>query len=404
MKTLHLKLALVVFAVLLTGAVGEIVVRVVGATDESGNFTFRNRIVRPHVVPVASVTRLAAELAGSSDSFVMADPHLGWVPRPHGRSADGLYAYNAQGIRSPREEFPPTPPPGVLRIALFGDSFTHGDDVVYAESWGAQLEAGLVAAGQPAEVLNFGVGGYGLDQALLRFSKTGKGFAPDVVVLGFQPENLKRDLNLLRPLYEPRTRLPFAKPRFVLADGGISLINVPVPGPDEVPGILADLENWPLLPYEGFYDPADYGRAWWQHSRLLATIAEFRRGYDDPWAIRRSVFRPTGEEPQLGWAIIQALAGEARQAGADFVIVHLPTVQDLYMGRQLGKLPYQRFLDALDRDYPVAHPEQALTAAIEAENTAAVYKGHFNARGNRIVAEALQAVLLARVRADTTGR
>jgi len=394
MRTLHLKLVLSLGAVVAAFLAAEVAVRVLGETDRAGDFVFHGRVVRPHVLPVAEVAASVAELESSTNSIVVYDATLGWTPRPGGRSLDGLYAYNDQGIRSPRPSFPPRPDPGVLRIALFGDSVTHANDVPYEDSFGAVLERGLDEAGHPAEVLNFGVGGYGLDQAFLRYATQGKGFAPDLVVLGFQPENLKRDLNLLRPLYDPRTRLPFAKPRFVLGPEGISLINVPVLPPDRVAPTLADMEAWPLRPREFFYDPDDYRGAWWQRSRLLATIAEFRRGDDDPWLVKRTVYQDRGEEPQLGWGIIEAFAREVDAAGADFMIVHLPTVRDLYLHQRLGRFPYQAFLDELDRAYDVVHPEGDLIDAIEAESVAAVFDGHYNARGNRIIATHLQDAVL----------
>ena len=87
-----------------------------------------------------------------------------------------MYRYNTQGIRSPVPAFTPRAAEGVLRIALFGDSFTHGDDVPVEHSFGQVLEQQLITAGIPAEVLNFGVGGYGIDQAMLRFKEHGAAF------------------------------------------------------------------------------------------------------------------------------------------------------------------------------------------------------------------------------------
>ncbi len=107
-------------------------------------------------------------------------------------------------------------------------------------------------------------------------------------MLGFQPEDMKRDLNLLRPLYDPRTRLPFAKPRFVLEDEGIRLIDVPVLPPDQVAPTLAHLDRWDLLPWEHFYDPADYRGAWWRRSQAAGGAGGPGAPRDDPFLLNGS--------------------------------------------------------------------------------------------------------------------
>ncbi len=91
-----------------------------------------------------------------------------------------------------------------MRIAIFGDSFAFGAQVPFEHTWGYYLENNLKEAGLNAEVLNFGVGGYGIDQAFRRWEKEGKAFSPHVVLCGFQPENVKRNVNLIRPIYAPK--------------------------------------------------------------------------------------------------------------------------------------------------------------------------------------------------------
>ena len=62
----------------------------------------------------------------------------------------------------------------------------------------------------PAEVLNFGVHGYGTDQMLLRWELEGRRYAPDIVVLAFAYYHLDRNVTGFRF---------YAKPRFVLERG-----------------------------------------------------------------------------------------------------------------------------------------------------------------------------------------
>jgi len=393
LKPIHLKILLSLGTLIFFFAAAEMTVRVMGEFDASGNFYFKNRIIHPHKLPLKMVAERARALQDSDDSIVTYHEVLGWTPRPGSESANGMYRYNSQGIRSAVPAYADRPAEGVLRIALFGDSFTHGDDVPFEHSFGAVLERRLNEAGIPAEVLNFGVGGYGVDQAMLRFMQHGAAFAPHLVVLGFQPENLKRNLNLLRPLYDPRSGLPFAKPRFILTDQGISLINVPVLPPDKIVDTLRRFDEWELRPHEFFYDPADFQASWWQQSKLLATVVDLKVHRENRWLLKRIIFQEKSEEQKLGWGVIQAFGQEVAAAGARFMIVHLPSHPEMKLHAGLGRWTYQTFLDALDDEYDVVHPETALIKAAGDGGYGEIFAGHYNEKGNRIIAEAMFAHL-----------
>jgi len=133
---------------------------------------------------------------------------LGWGIKPNG--ATRLYQANAQGIRSDRE-YAKIPPVGITRIISFGDSFTHGDNVKLQETWQRQLEQN----NSNIEVLNFGVPGYGLDQAFLYYQQVWRNYDAPVVLIGYMSENIYRHVNIFRPFYNPRTRFPLTKPRFL---------------------------------------------------------------------------------------------------------------------------------------------------------------------------------------------
>jgi len=389
LKPIHLKILLSLGSLVLFFAAAEMAVRIMGEWDASGNFYFKNRIIHPHELPLKMVAERARALQESDDSIVTYHEFLGWTPRPGSVSTNGMYHYNSQGIRSPVPAYSDRPAEGVLRIALFGDSFTHGDDVPYEHSFGAVLERSLNEAGIPAEVLNFGVGGYGIDQALLRFTQQGAAFAPHLVVLGFQPENLKRNLNLLRPLYDPRSGLPFAKPRFILTGQGIRLINVPVLPPDRLVDTLRNFDDWELRPHEFFFDQGDFQASWWQHSKLLATVVDLKAGRQDHWLLKRIIFQEKSEEQKVGWAVVQAFHQEVAAIGSRFMIVHLPSHPEMKLRAGLGRWTYQTFLDALDNEYDVVHPEEALIRAVGEGGFGEIFAGHYNKKGNRIIAEAL---------------
>ena len=248
----------------------EIGIRYLGRYDSNRNFIFGSTILKPYHLPIKSTKLLIDRYLSSITSRLQFDSDLGWAPRPNSKSDNGYYVYNSVGIRSEPIEYSKTPHKSTLRIAIFGDSVTHGDEVPFEETWGYYLENNLRERGIDAEVLNFGVSGYGMDQAFLRWEKMGYEFSPHVVIFGFQPGNVKRNVNLIRPLIHPKTAIPFSKPRFVEEEDKLRLINVPAVNPEKIPGLLMDLVNWDIAKYEYFYNPFDYEDHIWLRSKLIA--------------------------------------------------------------------------------------------------------------------------------------
>lgn len=72
----------------------------------------------------------------------------------------------------------------VPRILCLGDSFTFGVGARDAETWPAQLEVKLTAAGKKTEVVNAGVMGWGLAEYWIWTSSQAPKFAPKLIVIG----------------------------------------------------------------------------------------------------------------------------------------------------------------------------------------------------------------------------
>ncbi len=115
---------------------------------------------------------------------------------------DVLFVTNSFGMRNP--EISMEKQEGVRRVAFLGDSFTFG-------LWATSDEASYVGTvrkafkGASVEVLNFGVGGYGLDDMHLLLKEVVSGFEPDFVVVGIFTGNDFRDtyLGLDKYLIQP---------------------------------------------------------------------------------------------------------------------------------------------------------------------------------------------------------
>jgi hypothetical protein len=233
-------------------------------------------------------------------------------------------------------------PAGVLRVEVFGDSFAFGSEVADEDTYCAVLERSVPRT----EVLDFGVQGYGLDQALLRFRKEGPAFHPDVVVIGFVSVLSIRNTS---------TYTQYPKPRFVLGQGGrLDLEGVPVPDLDD--GL----------------------RAYEHGSRIL-----------DAWHMAMDPM--DGSDETLDRALLVEFVGEIRASGARPIIVTYPVPSE--MGRVSRSMAV----------YSEACVKTAATCidttpAFEAARARGVVlratHDHFNAAGHRIVAGALAEALV----------
>ena len=172
------------------------------------------------------------------------DPYLGW-DQPYnsntgGGRTVGVTTYDLQ----PAED--------VLRVVAIGDSFVFGSYVDSDETYPAYLET-LLDGG---EVLNMGVVGYGIDQAVLKYQAYGEQYNPDVVLLGTFPHNYIR------------TALSFygyAKPLFEYDEstGIMQLTNTDIPPPEEVYDAL-DRELDPPALYSIVFLRNRLTRAYWR--------------------------------------------------------------------------------------------------------------------------------------------
>ena len=162
------------------------------------------------------------ESAGETPAQFNLDPEIGWCPKPGAGNALGNYDWSGSRIGFgplPREKSD-----GIRRILAIGCSFTRGDEVADEETWPAQIDRDRA----DLEIANMGVGGYGMDQALLRLRREGWKVEPDEVWLGFMPWAAPRLTNMYRPALRRWTNSPAFKPRFALAESGdLQLIENP---------------------------------------------------------------------------------------------------------------------------------------------------------------------------------
>ena len=113
---------------------------------------------------------------------------------------------NSKGQRD--REIPYERTPGVLRIAMVGDSVTMGWGVPFESLFSKRIERLYEKAGTKAEVVNLGVGNWNTVQEVRYFLTKGYKYNPDIVVLNYfvndaepTPENREKPGWLLRNCY-----------------------------------------------------------------------------------------------------------------------------------------------------------------------------------------------------------
>ncbi len=248
-------------------------------------------------------------------------------------------------------------------------------------------------------MLNFGVGGYGTDQALLKY-ELHEGAAPKLVMLCVLPENVNRVVNIYRPFYTYNDPLRLTKPMFFKDGDEVRLIPNPVTG-------VADI---PKLDREEFLN--DLGRVdyWYQLDRSLP-------GFSFPYTVsfflwRGPVFsefagqigRFTGGKTKTPWNlfdqdgplsimchIADRFVATARSRGSEPLIVIMPHKDYIREREDNGIVRVAGYLEYLSsRGYPFWDGIKAVAELNPSKrNLENWYDGHATAEGNRILASIL---------------
>lgn len=338
-------------------------------------------------------SQIRAFAAKSENPYSQFDAELGWSIRPNGVSSDGGFRANGAGFRADRE-YARVPPEGVTRVGVFGESFTHGDKVANADTWAQQLENETPGI----EVLNFGVNGYGTDQALLRFRRDGGGYGLHIALIGLIPENLLRNVSVYRPAYQHSSGGIGIKPRFRLDERG-ELVLIPLPVKSKAE-LLAGIRDRSLVStlLETDYWVRRAPLAYAGSPIFVSSLARILYGrWERTGRARAPYYRNTDSEPfRVTHAILRAFAAEARSRGARRVAVLLLPDESDIQSCVLGEAPFWTTLTVAlaEEGIEVIDLTAALLAAVEDGRAASLFSEyHYTPRANAVVARTLAGVL-----------
>ena len=305
--------------------------------------------------PHAEVSMIGRVYPGSFDA------HLGYVPTPGAFAPNPIWKTSAHirqdGVRSNGADRPT--PKGIPLVAV-GDSFTYGDEVNDRDTWPAQLERLL-----ERPVINGGVFGYGLDQAVLRSEVLMEAVAADYLIVSLIPDDVTRCEFSYRYSW---------KPYFDIESGVLVRHNDPVPPPSVAP------------PGEGFV----------RRSLRSSFLADFvlRRLDPNDWLVRGSVrVHKRGEE--VSRHLLDRLADRAQERGYGLLVL-----LQWRPGESAGRAE-PLIARARERGVELLLIEEPLRRAIDSGEVSTYFHvrsvpgnpeqvGHMSAEGNRFVAAAIQ--------------
>lgn len=251
------------------------------------------------------------------------DPHVGWWHVPGSRTrwtqeGDGLVEINSVGLRDVERTV--EKPPGVYRVAVFGDSMTEGVQVNLDQSFTQLLERQLRARAPRVEVLNFGVNGYSALQSYLLYQRVGKDFNPDLVLHAVFLDN-------------------------DIADGDPELAT----GQHGAPTVIGGTDDRLQIDYtaaqasfDGYHrEPMHSAREWFATYRVLSAMRWSRMDADRYAASTASTggiprrYMVYADPLEARWErasttferIVDAFAEEVKSAGSHFALLSVPAGQ-----------------------------------------------------------------------------
>ena len=151
------------------------------------------------------------------------DPELGWVRKPNtshdeiGKKETTTWHIDERGSRKN-----PYLGSKESKISCYGDSFTFARQVNDDETWEYYLSELT-----KTNVQNFGVGNYGLDQAVLRLKREFPKNPTKIVIMGIVPDTISRILSMWKHYYEYGNTFGF-KPKFKINGGNLELLKNPI--------------------------------------------------------------------------------------------------------------------------------------------------------------------------------
>lgn len=349
------------------------------------------------------------------------DSELGWVRKPNTSKSEifldekKMYSINSKGSR-----INPTNANLKTEINSFGDSFTFCREVNNDETWQYYL-----ANHNNCNVSNYGVGNYGMDQALLRFKRELKNIKDSrYVVMAVVPGTIQRNLSCWKHYSEFGNPLAF-KPRFVISNGKLKLIK----------NFMEDKNNFydmnkvidKLNQYDYFYERfkeqiikfpyifniikkkklkqfiiysgvlflEKMGIDWRRFKKIISQ--KIKESFNDDLNLIKSLYNDE-DACNLTLEILREFSNVAKRNNIIPIFMMMPEgkdIRDILKNKEAYYHPFldkaKEFISCVDLITPITTLKNPLSIFFKKEYSKSyiVRSGHYNQKGNRLVAEEL---------------
>ncbi len=391
-KPVRLTLAMNLVSIALIFVLGEALVHLFTESGPEGPVIGNLRLLPRDWHKVATYRQSNWRWHASNSGVFVFDSQLGWTVAPNRKGMGGAQENNfssAEGTRAVAEGVRFNDHPARTRIALLGNSYVFGLDVDYENTWGFHLEQRL---GTDVQVLNYGVPGYGIDQAYLRYLKDVREQRPDIAILGLISHDLLRTTLVYYAIGFAGATVPGeAKPRFTMKDGHLTLLNTPLL-PSEAVYATQSIQNLPYIDYDRAYRPTEWQRHLYEFSYLL----RFAVSWCAPCGGLLESSHENEETVSLNGTILHSFVRHATAAGTIPIVVFLPSFgEGRGAGGRLSGAPLigARILKEAQVDFV------DLTDCVERmdERERFTRGWHYTPQANSTVADCLHDIVVARL-------
>lgn len=382
-RAFQLTMTLGLVTIVATFLCAELAVRLLTTKTPEGPSVLDTMLLPRDWPLVMAHRRLLWERSASRYGVFRFDDMLGWTvgsnrqgTGPHGET----YYSSYEGLRAGGPDIA-LADQALHKIALLGDSYTFASDVSYEDSWGYRLERKL---GPSIQVLNFGVPGYGVDQAYLRYERDVRAWHPDVVMLSVISHDVLRTTMVYYQIGFPGALVPGAKPRLIIRDGRLVPVNLPLPDPQTL--LSSDvISQIPFVEFDRSYRISDWNWQPYQWSYLFRFAVS--------WTPSRMQSDIDADTLELNRVILQTFVRRVQEDGAIPVILFLPSFTDF---RDVEKSHRNRDVLGLQvLDYTLLPFVNALACLDHLPSWQQLFTTgwHYTAQGNELIAQCMHDVV-----------
>ena len=340
---------------------------------------FRLVLKPDDVLPNVTVNGVVRYMPGTHATF----------RHPDGRET--LVTINKEGWNSTKDAYPLAKTPGVLRVAVIGDSYVHGSFVNVEEAFPDVIERQLAAAGVRAEVLRFGMDGAPLSQYLHVMRREVARYKPDVVLVQLIHNDFDESYRFLK------TRYASSFMKIGLDDKGQPVEVAPAAFQPGAADLLREFATFRYLYYKTnayLHLKALVSRLWWGGDEAYAP--EFIQSAVD---IRK--ITDHDKNRFVARYILAEMKALSRREGFKLAFAMDGVRDAIYAGKPRENYEVARLNElagqlAAELDLPFLDLQETFAQdyAREGKRFEFAYDWHWNVLGNRLAGEAITRLLL----------